>query len=225
LQQINLINIILYLKQLNKLRTGIKWNELETGKNSLLTNYLDVTARILYRRYVFLLILFLFLCLNEYNDSQFIMGHFFGTTKNIGDYKIVFAPYPALPLAGDNSTLLNFSILDKDNNNINNIVASIIVKNKLNGSIVQNIPFKFYEFSDITFPYTFKEVGDYQVSLLVKINGDPTYSQTPISVDFDISATNQNQVIPTDELITYYLVPGLAAIAAIEAYLRHKNKI
>jgi hypothetical protein len=179
----------------------------------------------LYRRYLFLLILSLFVCLNEYNHSQFISGHFFGATKNIGEYQIVFAPYPALPLAGDNSTLLNFSILDKDNLNVNNIFASLIVKNKLNGSIIQEFPFKFYEFSDITFPYTFKEIGDYQVSLLVKINGDPTYSQTPISADFDISATNPNQVIPTNELITYYVVPALAVIAVIVVYLRHKNKI
>jgi hypothetical protein len=181
--------------------------------------------KILYRKYVFLLILFLFLSLNEYNHSQFTSGHFFGTTKNIGDYQIVFAPYPALPFAGDNSTLLNFSILDKDNKNVNNISTSLIIKNRLNGSIIQNFPFKFYEFSDITFPYTFKEIGDYQVSLLVKINGDPTYSKTPISVDFDISAANPNQVIPTYELIIYYLVPGLAVIGAIVLYLRHKNTI
>ena len=181
--------------------------------------------KILYRRYVFLLILFLFVFLNEFDHSQFILGHFFGTTKNIGDYQIVFAPYPSLPFAGDNSTLLNFSILDKDNKNLDNISASLIVKNKMNGSIIENFPFKFYELSDITFPYTFKEIGDYQLSLLVKINADPTYSQTPISADFDISATNPNQVIPTDELIIYYLVPGLVVIAAIVLYLRHKNKI
>jgi hypothetical protein len=181
--------------------------------------------KIMYCGYAFLLILFLFVYVNEYDLSQFVSGHFFGTTRNIGGYQIVFAPYPALPIAGDNSTLLNFSILDKDNKNVNNISASLIVKNKLNGSIIQSFPFKFYELSDITFPYTFKEIGDYQVSLLVKINSDSAYSQTPISVDFDISAANPNQVIPTDELIIYYLVPGLAVIAAIVLYLRHKNKI
>ena len=179
----------------------------------------------MYRSYVLVLILFLFVFLNEFNHSQFILGHFFGMTKNIGGYQIVFAPYPALPFAGDNSTLLNFSVLDKDNNNVKNISASLIVKNKLNGSVIQDFPFIFYESSDITFPYTFKEVGDYQVSLLVKINGDPAYSQTPLSADFDISATNPNQVIPTNELIMYYLVPGLAVIAVVVAYLRHKNKI
>ena len=181
--------------------------------------------KISYRRYVFVLLVLLFVCLNECNHSQFIFGHFFGITKNIGDYQIVFAPYPSLPLARDNSTLLNFSILDKDNKNVNNISASLIVKDEPNGSIIENFPFKFYDVSDITFPYTFKEIGDYQVSLLVKINGDPTYSQNPMSADFDISASNPNQVIPTDELVLYYLVPSLAVIAVIVLYLRHKKKI
>lgn len=167
----------------------------------------------------------LFVGLNEYNHPQFVSGHFFGATKNIGNYQIVFAPYPALPIAGDNSTLLNFSILDKDNKNLNSINTSLIIKNKLNGTIIHEFPFKFYDFSDITFPYTFKEVGDYQLTLLVKINGDPAYSQTPLSVDFDISAANPNQIIPTNELVIYYLLPGLAAVAAVVAYLKHKNKI
>jgi hypothetical protein len=47
----------------------------------------------------------------------------------------------------------------------------------------------------------------------------------PLSVDFDISASNPNQVIPTNELVIYYLLPGLAAVAAVVAYLKHKNKI
>ena len=189
-----------------------------------ITLFLISFQKIVYCRIVFLLILFSTVFFDEYESPQFIFAHFFGATKNIGNYQLVFAPYPALPLAGDNSTLLNFSILDKNNHNVNNIFASLI-KNKINGSIVQNFPLKFYEFSDITFPYTFKEIGDYQVSLLIKINGDPTYSQTPISVDFDLSATNPNQIIPTDELIIYYAMPALAVIACIVVYLRRKNKI
>ena len=157
--------------------------------------------------------------------SQTTSGHFFGTTKNIGNYQIIFAPFPPLPFAGDNSTLLNFSILDKDNQNLNNISASLEIKTKENGSTIHNIPFKFYEFSDITIPYTFKEIGAYQVSLSVRISDDPEFSQDPISADFDISATDPNQIIPTNELILYYLIPALAVIGIIVVYLRHKNKI
>lgn len=172
------------------------------------------------------LLMFLVLLIFSINiGSQSTSGHFFGTTKNVGNYQIVFAPYPPLPFAGDNSTLLNFSILDKENQNVDNIYASLIVKTKENGSTIQNIPFKFYEFSDITIPYTFKEIGDYQLSLLIRINGDPTYSQNPIAADFDISAANPNQIIPMNELILYYLVPALVVIAIIVVYLRRKNKI
>ncbi|HJU78135.1 MAG TPA: hypothetical protein VJ599_01040 [Nitrososphaeraceae archaeon] len=174
-------------------------------------------------RQVLVFLVLLFLCTNI--SSQYTYGHFFGTTKNIGNYQIIFAPYPSLPFAGDNSTLLNFSILDKDNQNLNNISASLLIKTKENGSIIQNIPFKFYEFSDITIPYTFKDIGAYQVSLSVRISDDPGFSQNPISADFDISATDPNQIIPTNELILYYLIPALAVIAIIVVYLRRKNKI
>ncbi|MDW0171848.1 MAG: hypothetical protein QN834_08625 [Nitrososphaeraceae archaeon] len=183
---------------------------------------------IFYSKRIALLILFLFLISAGYNsreNSHLVSGHFFGTTKKIGDYQIVFAPYPPLPFAGDNSTILNFSILNKDNQNVNNIFASLIIKNKINNSVVQNIPFKFYEFSDISFPYTFKKTGDYLVTLLIRINGDPMYSENPFSIDFDISASDANQAIPTNELIAYYLLPALAVIAVIVAYLRRKNKI
>lgn len=174
-------------------------------------------------RHLLMFLVLLCLCLNI--SSQVTYGHFFGTTKNIGNYQIIFAPYPPLPFAGDNSTLLNFSILDKDNQNLKNISVSLVIKTKENGTIIQNVPFKFYEFSDITIPYTFKAIGEYQVSLLVRISGDPGYSQDPISADFDISATDPNQIIPTSELMLYYLVPALAVIAIIVVYLRRKNKI
>lgn len=183
---------------------------------------------IFYSKHIALLILFLFLFSTGYNSGQnshLVSGHFFGTAKKIGDYQIVFAPYPSLPFAGDNSTILNFSILDKDNQNVNNIFASLIIKNKINSSVVQNIPFKFYEFSDISFPYTFKKTGDYLVTLLIRINGDPTYSKNPLSIDFEMSAADANQAIPTNELIVYYLLPTLAIITVVVAYLRHNNKI
>lgn len=174
-------------------------------------------------RHLFVFLVLLIFSINVL--SQTTSGHFFGTTKNIGKYQIIFAPYPPLPFAGDNSTLLNFSILDKENQNVDNIFVSLVVKDKEKGSIIQDIPFKFYEYSDITIPYTFKKIGDYQLSLLIRIDSDPIYSQNPISADFDISAADPNQIIPTNELILYYLVPALVVIAIIVVYLKRKNKI
>ena len=48
-------------------------------------------------------------------------AHFFGVpvlkNKTAGDYKIVFQPYHTLPIAGDNPTKINLSILGKDYQN------------------------------------------------------------------------------------------------------------
>ena len=183
-----------------------------------------VVQKVFSFRHLSMFLILLFFSINI--ESQSVSGHFFGTTKNVGNYQIVFSPYPALPFAGDNSTLLNFSILDKENQNVDNIFASLIVRTKENGSIIEDIPFKFYEFSDITIPYIFKEIGDYQLSLFIRINGDPIYSQDPIESDFDISAVDPNQILPTTELIlNYYLVPALVVIVIIVVYLKRKNKI
>ena len=152
-------------------------------------------------------------------------AHFFGATKNVDGYQIIFAPFPSIPLAGDNSTLINLSVLDKDNQNVNNIFASLVIKEKNTGEIVKTFPFKFYEFSDITFPYTFQKIGDYIVTLQVKINGDPVYGNNPLVADFDLSAANPSHIIPFDELILYYVMPALIVIAAVALYLRKKNKI
>ena len=152
-------------------------------------------------------------------------AHFFGATKIVNGYQIVFQPAPSVPLAGDNSTLLNFSVLDKDNQNVNNIFASLIIKEKNSGNVVKVFPFKFYEFSDLTFPFSFKKIGDYVLTLQAKINGDPIYGDNPLSVDFDLSAGNPNQIIPSDELITYYVIPASIVILAIAIYLKRKNKI
>ncbi|MGA8842085.1 MAG: hypothetical protein WB511_00720, partial [Nitrososphaeraceae archaeon] len=61
-------------------------------------------------------------------------AHFFGLpilqNQTVAQYKVVFQPYPTVPLAGANSTQINLSILDKDNQNINSIFASLSIKEK-----------------------------------------------------------------------------------------------
>ena len=71
-------------------------------------------------------------------------GHFFGATKNIDNYQIIFAPNPSTPIAGDNSTSLNFSVLE-NNANIYNIYAAMVVTEKQSGDIVDQIPYRFQE--------------------------------------------------------------------------------
>jgi hypothetical protein len=71
-------------------------------------------------------------------------AYFFGVpilqNKTVGNYKIVFQPYPAIPLAGDNSTQINLSVLDKDGKNINIMFASLSIKQKKNRRFSKDFP-------------------------------------------------------------------------------------
>lgn len=151
-------------------------------------------------------------------------GHFFGSTVTVDNYQIVFSPYPSTPKAGDNSTLLNFSVLE-NNSNIYNIYAAVVITEKQSGNIVGQIPYKLYEFSDFSVPYTFSKPGDYTVRLQTRILGDEKYQVNQLVASFDISAFNPNQLIPFDELMLFYVTPGAVVVAGIAIYLRSKKKI
>ena len=156
-------------------------------------------------------------------------AHFFGVpilqNKTVGNYKVVFQPYPLIPLAGDNSTQINLSVLDEEGKNINMMFASLSIKQKETGDLVKTFPYRLYEFSDMTFPYTFAKSGTYVVTLISKINGDPVYSETPLVVDFDLPVRSGGLLALFSELITYFLTPALIAIAGLAVYLRIKKKI
>src|ERR687891_2186088 len=105
-------------------------------------------------------------------------GHFFGATKNIDNYQVIFAPNPSTPIAGDNSTSLNFSVLE-NNANIYNIYAAMLVTEKQSGDIIGQVPYKFQEFSDVAIPYTFNDIGSYVVTLQTRIAGNEKYQDNP----------------------------------------------
>jgi hypothetical protein len=150
-------------------------------------------------------------------------GHFFGATRNIDNYQVIFAPSPSTPIARDNSTSLNFSVLE-NNTNIYNIYAAMIVTEKQSENVVGQVPYKLYEFSDITIPYTFNDTGNYVVTLQTRITGDEKYQASPVVASFDISVNNQ-LLIPFDELMLFYVTPVAAAIAGIAIYLHSKKKL
>lgn len=156
-------------------------------------------------------------------------AHFFGIpyleNKTVGDYKIVFQPFPTVPLVGSNSTQINLSILDKENQNINLVFTSLLIKEKETGKLVKTFPYEFHDFSDLTFPYTFEKTGTYVITLQSKINGDPIYSDRPLTVDFDLPVVSATNTIPFDQLMNYYMAPGSIAIGSIAIYLRIKKKI
>jgi hypothetical protein len=89
------------------------------------------------------------------------------------------------------------------------------------------IPYKFYEFSDITFPYTFTNNTDYIATFETKINGDPKYQDKPLVSNFDISVGNKNVskvIIPFVQLMLYYVTPATATIAGITIFVFLKKK-
>jgi hypothetical protein len=147
-------------------------------------------------------------------------GHFFGATKDVDGYQVIFAPNPSAPAPGENSTL-NFTVLE-NNDNIYNIHAAVVITEKQSGDIVDQIPYRFYEFSDITVPYTFQNAGDYVVTLQTRITGDEKYQASPLVASFDISVGNQ---APFDELMLFYVTPAAVAIAGIAIYLHSKKKL
>ncbi|HET6800783.1 MAG TPA: hypothetical protein VFH25_09500 [Nitrososphaeraceae archaeon] len=137
-------------------------------------------------------------------------------TKNIDNYQIDFLPVPNIPSVNDNSTKLNFSLLE-NNTDVYNVFVSLIIKDRNSGNVIEQIPYKFYEFGDISLPYTFQNVGDYIITFQVKINGDPKYEATPLTASFDISVVNPSQIPFIVWIIS--LTPIIAAIAGIVIYI------
>lgn len=159
---------------------------------------------------------------------QVASAHFYGVpvlqNKTAGDYKIVFQPYPTIPIAGDNSTKINISILGKDGKNINSVFSSLIIKSKDTGEILKRFPYGFYEFSDMTFSYTFPKVGTYLLTLESKINGDPSYSQNPLLVGLELRVGGGAYSLTFAQSLAFYLIVAIAVIAAITFYLRTRRK-
>jgi hypothetical protein len=117
--------------------------------------------------------------------------------KEKDGYIIAFLPYPAQPIVNDNSTLLNFNV-QKDGNDVTNTFISLIIMDKTSKKIVYQVPYKFYEFSDITYPYTFKNQSTYSLSLLTKVAGDPKYENNPLIESFEIEiSSGSNQLLVT----------------------------
>ncbi len=157
----------------------------------------------------------------DQEKNQLAYAHIFtdtqGTvvTKNIDSYQIAFRPFPNIPLVNDNSTKLSFSLME-NKTDVYNVFVSLIIKDR-NSNVVEQIPYKFYEFGDISLPYTFQNVGDYIITFHARINGDPKYEVTPLTASFDISVVNPSEIPFIAWIIS--LTPIIAAIAGIVIYI------
>ena len=170
---------------------------------------------------------------NNNNNENIAYAHFF-TSKDKGDaviknidnkYQVAFLPYPTVPFINDNSTKLNFSVME-NNSDVFGVFVSLVIKDKNTDKIVEQIPYKFHEFGDVTFPYTFQNVSDYTLTLESRINGDPKYEAEPLKASFDISVQDPSSNISSNfvKAMVYYVNPAAAGILGILVYSQLKKK-
>jgi len=136
-------------------------------------------------------------------------------------YQIAFQLYPKFANAGQNATL-HFSILDKTGSNLVGVYAAMVMKEKETGRIAEQMPYRFYESSDISIPYKFQDNSDYVATLLTRINGDSKYLSTPIQADFDIPVGQTITMSPNGLLLT--VVPFTAALGGDIIFVLKKMK-
>jgi hypothetical protein len=157
-------------------------------------------------------------------NSGSAQGHFFGETRIVDGYEIIFAPSPTIPQVGSNATYINFSVL-KNGSNIFGIYSAMVITEKSSGEIVEQVPYTLYEYSDMTIPYTFQKPGSYVITLQTRVPGDEKYQATPLLASFDLLVESPNQLIPIDELMLYFVTPAAVVITGIAIYLHSRKKI
>jgi hypothetical protein len=103
-----------------------------------------------------------------------------------------------------------------------NVFVSLTIKERNSGNVVEQIPYKFYEFGDITFPYIFQNVSDYIITFQARINGDPKYEINPLKANFDISVVNPSNI----SFIVWIssLIHIIAVLPGILIYIFFKKK-
>lgn len=148
-------------------------------------------------------------------------AHFFGATKDVDGYQVVFQPSPQAPVV-NNDSILNFSIL-QNNSNIYNVYSALKISEKSSGKIIHESQERWYETSDISIPYNFETTGDYILTLETRIIGDEKYESSPLIASFDLSVGLPG--VPFDELMLYYVTPGAVAVTGISVYLRSKKML
>lgn len=187
---------------------GQQQNESNSRKNDFNTSRRDRLAAAL----LIITVVSISIC-----DTRLVQAPFLGgERKDFGKYQVLFLLSPSMPVVGDNSTKLNFSILDKDRNvDLSLIFAALTIKEKNSGEIVQQVPYKLYESGDISFPYTFKNNTDYEVVLQARIGGDTNYKDTPLMASFDTSAVNPVPELTFNQMTISYLLPMLALSGGI----------
>jgi len=91
--------------------------------------------------------------------------------------------------------------------NIYNIYSAVIITEKNSGRMVEQIPYRVYESSDITLPFTFQNTRDYTITLEMRITGDGNYQATLLVASFNIAVADSSSLIVFNELMLLYVTP------------------
>ena len=132
------------------------------------------------------------------------------TVQNVDSYQVAFQTHPKFAAAGQNATL-HFTVLDKNNSNVNGVHAAVVMKEKESGRIVEQMPYRFYEFGEISIPYRFHGDKGYVATLLARVNGDAKHMAAPLQADFDIAVgrtMSPNELVPMITLFVAGLMAG-----------------
>ena len=156
-------------------------------------------------------------------------AHIFPGTPNAmfiekDGYQIGFLPYPKNPKVNDDNTLLNLNV-QKDGIDVGNTFVSLIIMDNNTNKIVHQVPYKFYLFADMSYPYIFKNEGKYSVSLLTKISGDTKYENNPLIVTFELDTEGIVNKIGDANSIIIYSIIALTIIVGIVFIYRNKLKL
>jgi hypothetical protein len=148
-------------------------------------------------------------------NINLVEGHLFGSdvmSKKVGNYEVKFLAFPVYP-DPEEPVLLQFSVLDRENNNVWNTEAS--VKIMKNGDTIFTWPKIKYEISDFYMQYTFPENGQYQIMLEASIPDEPEL----LRADFMLNVGRDNNS-GTNEFVIYAVIGGVAAVVAAGLFLR-----
>jgi hypothetical protein len=165
----------------------------------------------------------------SYETLNLTYAHIFPGTPNAvfiekDGYQIGFLPYPKNPKVNDDSTLLNLNV-QKNGNDVGNTFVSLIIMDMNTQKIVHQVPYKFYLFADMSYPYVFKNEGKYSLSLLTKIAGDEKYENNPLIVTFELDTEGiVNKISNTNSIIIYSVI-ALTIIIFIIFIYRNKLKL
>jgi hypothetical protein len=136
-------------------------------------------------------------------------------------YRVAFQLYPKFASAGQNATL-HFSVLDENGSNLVGVYAALVMREKEPRSIVGQVPYKFYESSDISIPYKFHDNSEYVATLLTRITGDSKYLATPLQAHFDIPV-KERIIMSTNSFLLMVAPFTTALVGGLVFVLKKKN--